>query len=247
MREILSPSQASTYLGCSAKWWFRYGLGLPDPAGGGAVRGKAVHKAVEHYMRAKMAGIVLDTADLAQDWDQIWEDAEDSAEYAAHENVEALKESGRTLALKYLCEAAPAIEPVAVEVPVTGEIAGVKVRGIIDIIDEDGRIIDIKTSSRTPSKVSGDHAFQLATYTHLLGPKASGATRIDSLVATKDPQLVQIAHAPGESGRKLVEQIYPLVAEGIDNGLFIPNRASTLCSYCPYKAECADEFGGLVE
>jgi hypothetical protein len=45
----------------------------------------------------------------------------------------------------------------------------------------------------------------------------------------------------------LVEQIYPLVAEGINNGLFIPNRASTLCSYCPYKAECAKEFGGAVE
>jgi hypothetical protein len=24
--EALSPTQASTYLGCSAKWWFRYGL-----------------------------------------------------------------------------------------------------------------------------------------------------------------------------------------------------------------------------
>jgi CRISPR/Cas system-associated exonuclease Cas4 (RecB family) len=123
----------------------------------------------------------------------------------------------------------------------------VKVRGIIDIIDDDGRIIDIKTSSRRPSKVSSDHAFQLATYTHLLGQEVSGATRIDSLVATKDPQLVLIDHAPGESGRKLVEQIYPLVAEGINNGLFIPNRASTLCSYCPYKAECAKEFGGAID
>src|ERR1700732_1996971 len=28
---ILSPSQASLFLNCSAKWWFKYGLGLPDP------------------------------------------------------------------------------------------------------------------------------------------------------------------------------------------------------------------------
>jgi hypothetical protein len=28
---ILSASQASTFPWCSAKWWFRYGLGLPDP------------------------------------------------------------------------------------------------------------------------------------------------------------------------------------------------------------------------
>jgi hypothetical protein len=38
----------------------------------------------------------------------------------------------------------------------------------------------------------------------------------------KELQLVEVEHTPGESGRKLVEQIYPLVAEGIANGLFIP-------------------------
>jgi hypothetical protein len=62
----------------------------------------------------------------------------------------------------------------------------------------------------------------------------SGETRIDSLVSTKDPRLVQIEHTLGESGRRLVERMYPLVAEVISNGLLIPSRASTLCGYCPY-------------
>ena len=75
----------------------------------------------------------------------------------------------------------------------------------------------------------------------------SGETRIDSLVSTKDPQLVQIEHTPGKSGRKLVERMYPLVAEGIENGLFIPNRASTLCGYCPYARECEAEYGGAID
>ena len=30
--EILSPSQASTFLGCSAKYRYKYLLGIPDPA-----------------------------------------------------------------------------------------------------------------------------------------------------------------------------------------------------------------------
>jgi RecB family exonuclease len=102
-----------------------------------------------------------------------------------HEDVEALKASGAQLAGKYLREAGPLVQPLAAEVPVSGEIAGVKVRGIIDILDAEGRIIDIKTASRKPSKVSGDHAFQLATYTVLLDHSVSGETRIDSLVSTK--------------------------------------------------------------
>jgi CRISPR/Cas system-associated exonuclease Cas4 (RecB family) len=227
--EILSPSQASTFLGCSAKYRFKYVLGLPDPAGGGAVRGRAVHKEIEYYMRAKMADLALDGEAITDEWDKIWDDACEGAEFAAHEDVEALKASGAQLVDKYLCEAAPKIQPLAVEVPVSGEIAGVKVRGIIDILDAEGRI-DIKTASRKPSKISGDHAFQLATYTALLDHSVSGETRIDSLVSTKDPQLVQIEHTPGESGKKLVERMYPLVADG----LFISNRAGTLCGYCPY-------------
>jgi CRISPR/Cas system-associated exonuclease Cas4 (RecB family) len=245
--EILSPSQASTFLGCSAKYRFKYLLGIADPAGGGAVRGRAVHKAIEHYLRAKISGLELDGEAITGEWDEIWDDACEGAEFAAYEDVEALKRSSAQLAGKYLREAAPSIQALAVEVPVSGEIAGVKVRGIIDILDAEGRIIDIKTSSRKPSKVAGDHAFQLATYTAILGKACSGETRIDALVATKDPQLVRIEHTPGESGRKLVEKMYPLVAEGIASGLFIPNRASTLCGYCAYKTECAEEFGGAID
>ena len=206
--EILSPSQASTFLVCSAKYRFKYVLDLPDPAAGGAVRGRAVHKAVEYYMRAKIAGLELDSEAITDEWEEIWDEACEGAEFAAHENIEALKSSGAQLAGKYLREAAPAIQPLAVEVPVSGEISGVKVRGIVDILDSDGRIIDIKTASRKPSKISGGHAFQLATYATLLADSVSGETRIDSLVSTKDPQLVQIDHTPGESGRKLVERMY---------------------------------------
>jgi hypothetical protein len=108
-------------------------------------------------------------------------------------------------------------------------------------------VIDIKTSSRKAGKISADHALQLATYTTLLGGKANGEARIDSLVSTKDPQLVLMNHKPGEAGRKLVERMYPLAAEGIDNGLFLPNRASMFCGYCPYQLHCEEEFGGVVE
>jgi hypothetical protein len=28
---VLSPTQARTFLGCAARWWFKYGLSLPEP------------------------------------------------------------------------------------------------------------------------------------------------------------------------------------------------------------------------
>lgn len=246
--EYLSASQASTYLSCNAKWWFRYGLDIPDPAGGGAVRGKAVHKTIEYAMRAKIAGVTLGPADLADAWDHAWDDAAEGAEFSSFDNIEDLKASGARLSHKYVREALPQIQPAAVEVPFAGEINGVRVRGIADIVTTDGAVIDLKTSSRKPSGISADHAFQLATYAALV-PGASGATRLDTLVSTKETQLIQIDHAPGEAGARLVSKMYPLVKEGIANGLFMPNRSSNLCSkrYCNFWAECEREFGGMVE
>jgi hypothetical protein len=112
---------------------------------------------------------------------------------AADDDVEALKASRARLAHKYLTEAVPAIEPVAVEVPVSGTTAGIAVRGIADIVTMDGTVIDVKTASRKPSGLAADHALQLAIYAQLV-PGASGETRIDTLVSAKDTQLIQIDH-----------------------------------------------------
>jgi hypothetical protein len=50
-----------------------------------------------------------------------------------------------------------------------GEIAGVSVRGWVDLLDLSGRIIDIKTSARKPA-IEPEYRFQIATY----APAASG-------------------------------------------------------------------------
>ena len=79
-------------------------------------------------------------------------------------------------------------------------------------------------------------------------PGVSDEARVDTMVGTKDPQLVQIEHTPGEAGRRLVEKVYPLVAEGIASGLYLPNRGSSVCSrrYCAFADACEREFGETV-
>jgi hypothetical protein len=46
----------------------------------------------------------------------------------------------------------------------------------------------------------------------------------------------------------LAERIYPLIAEGIAGGLYLPNRGSSMCSrrYCAFGDACEREFGGCV-
>jgi hypothetical protein len=52
--ELLSPSQVNTYLTCAAKWYFRYPVGLSEPATGSLALGKASHETLARNFRQKM-------------------------------------------------------------------------------------------------------------------------------------------------------------------------------------------------
>ena len=246
--EVLSPSQTNAFLNCSAKWWFKYGAGLPDPKGGSMVRGLAVHKTIERWFKLILGGTTPDIEDMREPYEDAWETLSGEASFSSDDDIDDLKRSGAVLLHKYLEEVAPEIRPAALEQQVLGEIGGVKVRGYVDIVDMDGTIVDVKTAAKSPSGIASDYAFQLATYRQLL-PAASGKARLDTLVATKTPKLVKIEYEVTDADLRLTCSLYPRVREGIREGLHFPNRNSNLCSrkYCNFAEACCREFGGCVE
>jgi RecB family exonuclease len=245
---VLSPSQVRTFRDCGAKWYYKYALRLPDPPNGSLVRGRVVHQMAEAFFRAKLDGGSPDPDDLAASFDQAWDTAAAGAAFGADEDVDLLKRQAAMLTRKYLDEVAPEIEPAALELSVQGVIGGVPVRGFVDLLDTSGRVIDLKTAARKPTGISADYAFQLATYARLC-PGANGKARLDTLVATKSPQVVTQEFTVSPPDRKLTEKLYPLVREAMREGIYLPNRSSNLCSYkhCAFAAVCEVEFGGRVK
>ena len=248
--DVLSPSQLNGFLNCSAKWFFKHVEKLPDPASGSLVRGRAVHKVVNYWFQYRMElGTTPEPGEMAEAYDNAWEQASEGAAFGATEDIAELKASGEQLAAKYLAEAAPEIDPAALDVPVTGEIGGVKVRGYIDLLDLGGRIVDLKTASRKPSGVSPDYALQVATYAQIGPGFATGEVRLDTIVATKQTQLVSIGYTVSDDDRRMTERLYPHVQRLMKAGAVCPNRSSNLCSrkYCAFADRCISEFGGHVE
>jgi RecB family exonuclease len=246
--DVLSPSQANTFLNCSAKWWFRYGAGLPDAKGGSLERGLAVHKAIEHWYRAILDGApYTDIDELREPYEDAWDALAGEAQFDKDDDIDDLKRSGARLLRLYLEQVAPEIKPAAVEVQVVGAIAGVMVRGYVDLVDTAGRIVDVKTASKSPAGISSDYALQLATYRALL-PGSNGQARLDTLVNNKTPKLVTIEYQVSAEDSLLAQNLYPRVREGIREGLYFPNRNSNLCSrkYCNFADACCKEFGGCV-
>lgn len=245
--EVLSPSQVNRFLNCSASWWFKYGLGLPSPSTGSQVRGRVVHAVAETYYRYRLDGYEPEAGDLEKPFAESWARESAAAEFGKDENPDDLKAQAGQLAHKYIAEVACEIQPAAAEVKVEGEIAGVKVCGFIDLLDANGRIIDLKTKAASPSRIDPDYALQVATY-RALSPAANGEARLDHCVATKSPKIVTLSYTVSDADRRMVERIYPHVQEGIREGLYFPNRQSTRCSrkYCAFAEACVKEFGGTV-
>jgi len=258
--DVLSPSAATTYTNCGAKYYFGRVLKLPDPPTGALVMGNAVHAAIGENFRQKIeTKRDLPTAGVQAIYLEAWEQLVAGtapnrssrpslpAEFRDDENPKELRDEGLALTLKYLDEACPSIEPAAVELPVAGRIAGVMVRGYIDLLEVNGRVRDLKTAKRTPTDVSANYRFQVSTYTQLT-PYASGDACVDTLVKLKTPKLVHLEFKANEADKAETQAMYPLVQQSIRAGVFLPNRQNYMCSrkYCGHWRQCEKNFGGKV-
>ena len=245
---VLSPSQVRCFFECPARWWFKYGLQLPERKNSSLALGLAVHQALEVNFREKLETQEdLETTGVVIVFREAWMEQVPQTEFALDESQGDLRRVGERLVTKYMDQVAPTVEPAAVELDVQGEIAGVAVRGRVDVLDVEGRLIDFKTASRRPSCVSPDYAFQLATYRQIT-PGASGAVRIDSLVKTQTVQIVQQAYTVEEPDIRATQVLYPMAQKAMGSGMYCPNRQSMLCSqkHCSFWKHCEEEFGGRV-
>jgi CRISPR/Cas system-associated exonuclease Cas4 (RecB family) len=166
----------------------------------------------------------------------------------ADDDIADAKNCGETMVRVYMDQAAPAIDPAAVELPVSGEIGGVPVSGFVDLMDTAGNIIDLKTSSKKPSGVSAAHRLQITTYS-MLAPKASGKARVDTLTKTKTVNLHSNTVEISPEDRRHTARLYSITLEQMRSGLVKPNRGSFFCSRraCSYADQCQADYGGVVE
>jgi hypothetical protein len=254
---VLSPSQVNTFLECPAKWYYRYMLELPEAITSSLALGRSVDEALSYNFRQKAETREdLPASDVLQAFDCAFAEQMAEAQLAEGETVDGLHDLGQQLVTRYLVELAPDVQPAvverdgemtpAVQVPVRGEIAGVRVQGIIDLITEDGVVVDLKTAGRKLPGITPDYRLQLATYCVLTGHTQG---RLDCMVKAKTVHCHRLSTEIGAADQRYLETIYPVAQEAMRTGLYLPRRASWMCSRknCPFWQRCEQDFGGTVE
>lgn len=148
----------------------------------------------------------------------------------------------------YVEEAATAPVPSAVEerfsvglVDVESwEELGVALHGVIDLVESDGTVVDLKTAGRSFDVVGLERHLQLSIYALAVFVRdgAIPKLRIDALLKTKVPRLERYETVRTPADLAWAAQLISGVPRAIDGKQFFPNP-SWRCTECEYYAQCA--------
>lgn len=255
---LLSPSQVDCFDQCPAKWRFKYIDKLPEFKTPNLSVGITVHRAIEANFRQKIGSQMdLEPGEVKDACAAVWCELAGETMFTSEEDPGELGDLAEACVERYMLDVAPAVQPAAVELPVSGQIAGIEVRGILDILDVDGTLIDIKTAADKPRRITATQKLQMTTY-DLLCPQSRGKIRIDTLVKGRSKsrvdrvQVVPLEAQLGAADIQYTETMYLMVQDAIRDGIYYPRRDHTrnpLCSrrQCCYWKACEKEYGGEVE
>lgn len=254
-KPYVSASQLSMYEMCGESYRRRYIDVDIIPPGIALLRGTGVHEGAKINFRQK-----IDSHEDLKETDIV--DASVSAfeervksdgvllteeeESEGKENVIGKgKDSVVTLARLYTTETAPEYQPVRVEekqrIVLKGEY---DLLAVMDLSDDQDRVIDLKTTTRKKPADEIEKSEQLSFYSLVfkaLEKKLPQSVRLEVLIDKKVPERQMLEGARDtEDLMTLINRINCMI-KGVEKGVFMPcNQTSWKCSekYCGYYHTC---------
>lgn len=247
--DSISATQLQCYLGCPLQYRFRYVDKLPRPWRAASMAfGTSIHAAIEWFHRERIAGRIPHPEGVVSiflaDW---YAQTVEPLIFSKDESKESLAEKGVQMIRVYVDAAAAAAVPSAVEerfsvglVDVESwEELDVALHGVIDLIESDGTVVDLKTVGRAFDVVGLERHLQLSIYALAVVVRDGTIPklRIDALLKTKVPRLERYETMRTPADLSWTAQLIMGVVRSIDAGLFFPN-ASWRCAECEYYGHC---------
>lgn len=252
----LSATQLEMYCRCPESYRRRYIEGEVIPPGIALLKGSGFHKGAEVNMRQKIdTHRDLPVSDVVDAAVAAFEEAT-AGEYVLTEEEESrgatvvvseAKDDLAEMATVHAKDQAPDYQPVAVEKRVLLELpeAPRDLLGIIDLVDDQDRVVDFKTAGRKKSQDEADVSTQLTVYAaafvreHNTPPSE---LRLDCVVQTKTRTTRQVVTTQRDSAdfAALAARINA-VTQAIAAGSFPPALPGTWwCSdrFCGYWRTC---------
>jgi len=242
--QLFSASSLATFLRCGKQWEYAYVYAVKSPPNLRMMLGIAAHEAVETNFRQKLATrLDLPASDVADAFSDAFERMIEDVEEDEGESKGEAKDSGVLLVEKYQEVVAPNIQPLYVEQEIQFTMNDVPYAGFIDLVDDTGRVRDLKTTKRKPGAKT-DYTLAMTGYAvgyrQMTGLVETGVT-LDYMVRTQKPYYYPAAtDGPiSDDGIATFASILSGVSESVQRGIFIPTGLqNNACSWCGYQKIC---------
>jgi putative RecB family exonuclease len=250
----LSPSKLSSFTSCALAFRFANIDRLPEPPSAAATRGTLVHRALELLHWSEPAGQRSLTAGLGY-LDQAWTEMQTNPDFTGlalvPEQADAFRAEAEILVRNYFTLEDPnAVEAIGLELMLSVEMGGTRLRGIIDRLDlhEDGSIVvtDYKTGRAPSTQYEGKQLGGVAFYAYLCEEALGKRPARVQLLHLKEPVAI-ISEPTDQSIRGMQRRagaVWSAVTQACVAETFRP-RPSALCNFCAFHAYCPAQGGNI--
>jgi putative RecB family exonuclease len=250
LQQTVSASRLNCWLQCRLKFYFRYVLKLTKPKTAALHYGSVLHLVLQQWNMARWRKQPFDLERLRQVFDNGWADQQ-QIEWDGEEDGQ--KASAWSVLERYFAETPIGGNelPEAVEVSVEADLShhGLPVLiGVLDLVRSGGRIVDFKSTGKTPDNESALHqnGLQLDCYSILYreaAGKREGGRELHHLVKTKVPKVIVTETGPmQEHQRTRLFRLMENYVEGLERKDFVP-AIGMQCAGCEFRNECAKWSG----
>lgn len=244
LRDHTSASQLSSYARCPRQYRYKYIDGLePERKSIALAVGTAVHAAIGWHFEMRIAGMPVDRVEvlrvlgaelnaLLSDEKLDWRDA---APAEVHAEAERLVE---TFLDEYGGLYVVGIEEqILIEAPELPR----PLLGYLDLVLENGTIVELKTAARRYSEADTATNLQFAAYRVAAQHLGRPGLRVMAILKTKKPQ-VQVLELPAASveDERWFFEAAKDIEEAIAAGVFPPSPGMA-CSTCDYRGACREK------
>jgi putative RecB family exonuclease len=243
----LSPSKLSAFKDCPLAFRFAAIDRLPEAPAPHMVKGTLVHSALErlfwdHARGERTPDAAHHALELA--WQALQEDSElASLELTEAEQVSFVADAASLVDGYLRLEDPDAVDAVGVELTLEADVAGLRLRGIIDRLDvnADGEleVVDYKTG-RVPSVNQEQQRLSGVQFYALLCEQVLGRrpARV-RLMYLREPLVIEAE--PSEQAvrgtRQRTSAVWTAIERACENEDFRP-RPSALCNWCSFRSLC---------
>lgn len=246
----VSASRLTLWLQCRLKFMFKYVLGIAKPNTPARHVGSVVHAVLQQWNLARWRRAPLEGEMVEAVFEKAWTSTNEGEEIQwDDEEPEAVaKTAALGLVQMYLRDTPIPVgeRPEAVEVMVEKDLTDrglPTLVGVLDLVRAGGRIVDFKTSGKTPNAEIALHSndVQLTAYALLYREateRRETALELHHLVKTKSPKLVVVESGPAtETQTTRFLRLVESYVRGIESEDYVPSPGFA-CASCEFFNEC---------